>query len=112
MIQFLPGAFTMACLAIALFFAVYWRKTRDRLFAVFALAFLLFALERIVLAFVPADQEGRHWIFLARLIGFVLIIVGVVDKNRPQRRAKGGPRTAAEPADPPRKIEGDQRAPP
>ena len=86
MTQFLPGAFTMACVAIALFFTVYWRKTKDRLFAVLALAFLLFAVERIVLAFVPADRQGRHWIFLARRIGFVLIILGVVDKNRPHRR--------------------------
>lgn len=87
MTLFLPGAYAMACVAIALFFTLYWRKTRDRLFAVFALAFLLFALERVVLAFVPADQEGRHWIFLARLVGFVLIILGVVDKNRPRRKA-------------------------
>lgn len=106
---FLPGAFTMACVAIALFFTLYWRKTKDRLFAVLALAFLLFAIERVVLAFVPADQEGRHWIFLARLIGFVLIIIGIVDKNRPQRREKRGPRAEGS-ADRPRKIEGDQAA--
>lgn len=114
MLEFLPGAYMMACLAIALFFALYWRRTRDRLFAVFALAFVLFAVERFVLVFVPADLEGRHWIFLVRLIGFVLIIAGVVDKNRPRRRARQGvPKAHARPsAEGSRLAEGTVRAPP
>lgn len=89
---FLSGAFMLACVAIALFFVQYWKRTRDRLFAVLALAFALLALERWVLAFVPPWQEGRHWIFLARLLAFSLIIAGIIDKNRPRRhRARHRP---------------------
>jgi hypothetical protein len=92
--SFLLGAFTLACAAIALFFFQYWRRSRDRLFLVFSFAFVLFTVERIVLAFVSADQEGRHWIFLARLCAFILISVGIIDKNRPHRRASDDRRAA------------------
>lgn len=84
--QFLSGALVVASAAVALFFVKYWRATHDRLFAILAFAFCLLALERTVLAFVPVSLEGRHWIFLARLLAFALIIVGVLDKNRPRRR--------------------------
>lgn len=72
--------------AFALFFFRYWERTRDRLFAILALTFTLLALERIVLAFVSHYLEGRHWIFVARLLAFVLILIGIIDKNRPHRR--------------------------
>lgn len=82
---FFSGAFMLASAAIALFFYRYWQRSRDRLFVVFALAFALLALERTVLAFFPAYLDGRHFIFVARLLAFVLIIYGIVDKNRPRR---------------------------
>src|SRR6185503_8184794 len=41
MIEFLSGAITMGYLAAGGFFARFWRKTADRLFLVFALAFVL-----------------------------------------------------------------------
>lgn len=90
--QFLSGAQVLACAAIALFFVKYWRATHDRLFAILGFAFCLLAVERSVLAFVPASLEGRHWIFLARLLAFGSIIVGVLDKNRPRRRHKAARR--------------------
>jgi hypothetical protein len=86
--SFLAGAFTLACIAVAGFFWSYWRKTRDRLFAIFALAFALLGLERIVLVAVPEELEGRHFLYLNRLLAFALIIAGVLDKNRPQRRLR------------------------
>lgn len=86
--QFLSGAQVVACAAIALFFVKYWRATHDRLFAILAFSFILLGVERSVLAFVPVSLEGRHWIFLARLLAFVLIIVGVLDKNRPRKAAR------------------------
>ena len=87
MIQVLYGAFILACATVALFFLRYWRTSRDRLFAIMALAFALLGVERAVLAFVPPWYEGRHWIFLARLVAFILIIVGIIDKNRPHRES-------------------------
>ncbi len=89
--EFLSGAFMLAAAAAALFFIQYWRRSHERLFAILALAFFTIALERAVLAFVSVDQEGRHWIFLARLLAFLLIIFGILDKNR--RRPSAAPRS-------------------
>lgn len=80
--DFISGAFMFASAAAALFFYQFWRKSRDRLFAILAVAFLLIAVERTVLAFVSVELEGRHLIFVARLVAFVLIILAILDKNR------------------------------
>jgi uncharacterized membrane protein HdeD (DUF308 family) len=85
-IQFMSGAFMLASAAVALFFLEYWRKTGERLFAILGLAFMTFAVERIFLAYIPASYEGRHWIYLARFFAFILIIAGIIDKNRSPRR--------------------------
>ena len=78
---FIDGAMTMAFLANALFFRRAWAKSRDSFFALFSAAFALMALERIPLAFVSAGQHERSFIFLIRLLAFVLIIVAIVRKN-------------------------------
>jgi hypothetical protein len=80
--QFLSGAFVAITVAIALFFCKFWRRSRDRLFALLALAFVLLGIERTILAFVPTIQEGRHFLYLIRLAAFASIIIGIVDKNR------------------------------
>ena len=48
--QFLHGAIMMGFLVGALFFLRFHRSTRERLFAIFAAAFFVLAIERIVLA--------------------------------------------------------------
>lgn len=83
---FLWGAEAMASLTAALLFLRFWRLTRDRLFAFFSLAFCALALNWIVLAVQNAPAEGHQYVYLLRLAAFVLIIVGIVDKNRSGRR--------------------------
>ena len=56
---FLAGALAMGFGIAGLFFLRFWRKTRDRLFALFALSFFVMALNRVVLAFVGAGPGGR-----------------------------------------------------
>jgi hypothetical protein len=80
--HFMLGAFAMAATAAAAFFFRFWLKSRERLFAALGVAFLLLALERSVLAFVPPDGDGRHWIYVARLLAFAVILLGIADKNR------------------------------
>jgi hypothetical protein len=80
--QFLSGLFFASSAAVALFFIRFWQRTRDRLFMTLALAFVLLALERVVLEFVSASGESHHFIYLLRLAAFVLIIGGILDKNR------------------------------
>ena len=82
--QFLLGALFLASWATALFFARFWRDSRDRLFLVFAMAFLVLGVDFLVRGIWQPSSETRHYFFLVRLVAFVLIIVGIVDKNRPR----------------------------
>ena len=88
MVDFLSGVIFALSLTATLFFFRYWRQTADRLFAIFALAFVVFAASRIVLALLEEGNEARTWVYLLRLVAFLLIVVGIVDKNRVAR----GPR--------------------
>jgi hypothetical protein len=76
------GAIAMGSATVALFFLRFWRQTGDRLFGMFALAFLLMGITRVGLAFSPAEVEGHtHW-YWVRFAAFLLILVAIVDKNR------------------------------
>jgi hypothetical protein len=80
--ELLMGGIAMASAIAALFFLRFWRDTGDRLFAIFAIAFLLLAITRVGLALSNEQTEGHtHW-YWARLAAFVLILLAIVDKNR------------------------------
>jgi hypothetical protein len=83
--DFLGGGVMVAALAIALFFVRSWRRTRDRFFLLFALAFAIMSAERWGLLFVRPEHELRHSVYLLRLAAFSLILVAVIDKNRNAR---------------------------
>jgi hypothetical protein len=72
----------MANLAVATFFLRFWWQTAERLFLLFAVAFALFAVNGLWLTLIPPDAEPRHLVYLVRLAGFTLIMIGVIDKNR------------------------------
>ena len=61
------------------------RRTGDRFFLLFALAFALLSAERWGLLFVRPDHELRHSVYLLRLAAFSLILIAVIDKNRSSR---------------------------
>jgi hypothetical protein len=75
------GAITVCCAVIGLFFLRFWRKSRDRLFILFAIAFWVLGVNRIALTFVQAD-ETRTYLYIVRLIAFLIILIAIVDKNR------------------------------
>ena len=75
----------MAFVTCAIFFVRFWRRTHDRLFGIFALAFVMFAFERWFLLLIDVQHESRSFIYLIRLAGFTLIILGILDKNRATR---------------------------
>ena len=81
MIEFLSGAVTFGYLVAALFFARFWRKTGDRLFVAFALAFVLLALNQALAQWLGAADERVAYTYLLRVLGFVLILAAIVDKN-------------------------------
>ncbi len=79
---FLSGAFMMGLFICSLFFWKSWHKTRDRLFAAFAWAFLLMALERLPLLLIQMEDESKSIVHLLRLVGFSLILYAIAQKNR------------------------------
>lgn len=84
MIPFLNGLNTMGFALAGLYFLRFWRQTRDMFFIWFAAAFWLFALNYVtdVLFDFGADSIATY---VLRLIGFGLIMVGILSKNIPTR---------------------------
>ena len=85
-IHFMLGAIVTSCMVAALFFLRFWRKTHDRLFLVFSIAFGLFAVNQALAAMMTVVYESASWIYVLRVLGFVLILAAIVDKNRPLGR--------------------------
>jgi hypothetical protein len=78
---FVSGAAAVCCVAIALFFLRFWRASGDRLFAGFALGFAVFGANRVALLF-ARGSDAETWVYLVRLLAFLLIVAAIVDKNR------------------------------
>jgi hypothetical protein len=78
---FLSGAITFGFLVAGLFFARFWRRTRDGLFLAFAAAFMLLGLNQALLVLSGIPVEERSPLYLLRLAAFLLIIVAIVRKN-------------------------------
>jgi L-asparagine transporter-like permease len=94
MIEFLSGAITTGFLVSAGFFMRFWRKTADRLFLAFALAFLLLALNQALAQWFGAADERLGYTYLLRVLGFVLILAAIIDKNLSQSGKSRGRRGA------------------
>ena len=84
---FLAGALVTASWVAGLLFLRYFRETRDRLFLTFALAFWVLSLNWLVLAVAHPSDEQRHYYYFIRLAAFLLIIWGIIVKNRQRHDA-------------------------
>lgn len=87
LLHFLQGATAAACCVVALFFWRFWRSSGDRLFFYFSLGFWTFSLNWLGLVLINPGDESRHLVYILRLLASLLIIAGILDKNR---RAKRG----------------------
>jgi peptidoglycan/LPS O-acetylase OafA/YrhL len=84
MVQIVSGVMVMGYLVVGLFFLRFWKQSHDRLFAFFACAFWLLAAQRLALALTTQTNEGAVWLYVIRLLAFLLILFGILDKNRAQ----------------------------
>ena len=84
MIEFFSGAVTMGYLVASGFFMRFWRKTADRLFLAFAVAFVLLAANQALALWLGAADERLGYTYLLRVLGFVLILAAIIDKNLAQ----------------------------
>jgi hypothetical protein len=85
LIPFLQTVSATAALASGLFFLRFWRDSRDRLFAFFGVGFCALALQWALLALINPSDETRPYVYAIRLVAFLLMIIGMVDKNRSSR---------------------------
>lgn len=81
MSAFLSGAVTFGYLLGALFFVRFWRRSADRLFLWFAIAFGLLALNQCLAFALDVISEPYSFVYGIRVFAFVLIIIAIVDKN-------------------------------
>ncbi|MBA3392721.1 MAG: hypothetical protein H0T89_08760 [Deltaproteobacteria bacterium] len=79
------GGLTLGCFVVGLKFLKFWRLARDRFFIFFAAAFWIFATGWGLRAFLHTDAEHGHFVYLPRLLSFLLILVAIIDKNRRSR---------------------------
>jgi hypothetical protein len=78
----LAGAIAALSLIAALFFLRFWRRTGDRLFLLFATAFAIDGVSRLVVAAIHLPDEFEPYSYVPRLVTFALIIAAVGLKNR------------------------------
>lgn len=82
------GALTALAFVCGLFFVRYWKSSGDRFFAFFAVAFwALGANWALLIGRDPADEYTPYF-YLLRLFAFLLILSGIVDKNRRTSRSE------------------------
>lgn len=81
-VAFIHGAVSMGCAIVAVFFLRFWRQSGDRLFLFFAVAFTTLAVDYLLLGQLASATEWRVPVFALRLCAFLVILVGIFDKNR------------------------------
>ena len=84
---FISGATFLAYVVAALFFLRFWKETGDRLFALFAVAFAVLGVNRVLLTYFAEPHEARTWLYLVRLLAYLLMLAAIVDKNRGRPRS-------------------------
>lgn len=76
------GALTTLYAVIALHFYKFRLRSGDRLFTLFATAFLILSGQRLVLTVAREWGENSVWLYGGRLLAFVIIVYAIADKNR------------------------------
>jgi len=82
---FFSGVIAMGFVVASVFFVRFWRRTGDGLFAAFAAAFALMALNQGLVGLLDVPREEQSPIFVLRLLAFLLIIIAILLKNTGRR---------------------------
>lgn len=80
--ELLAGMLLAGDILAALFFARFYRDTRDRLFLWFAAGFGLLAVQRLIIAHPDLLPNDPIIAYVIRFFAFLLFLGAIVDKNR------------------------------
>jgi hypothetical protein len=86
LVAFYGGAATLECLIAGLFFLRFWRRTGERLFLAFALAFWLLGLNAGLPTLLRRPAQTHGEVYLLQLAAFLLIILAILAKNVGNRK--------------------------
>jgi L-asparagine transporter-like permease len=86
MLDFFTGALTMTYVLAAAYFVHFWRRSGERLFMAFGIAFGLLAVNQFAVELIGASDERGSYAYVLRVIAFLLIAAAIVDKNLARRR--------------------------
>ena len=78
----ISGAIVMGYAVASLLFYRFGIKTQDRLFHIFAVAFGLLGIQRLLVALDVRPAEDQVPFYLLRLMAYLLILWAIYDKNR------------------------------
>jgi hypothetical protein len=79
--NFLMGGICVGYAIASLFFLRFWRKTHDRLFIMFGIAFAILSAIRAII-FSMGNPSEDHYIYWFRFAAYALILLAIIDKNR------------------------------
>ena len=72
---------TAGYLTASLFFLRFWQRTKDAIFALLGISFVMFAISQGAGLFFDSPRDEKMWVYLLRLAGFALLLAGIVWKN-------------------------------
>jgi cell shape-determining protein MreD len=84
----LAGSSLALYLVAALLFLRFYRKTQDRLFMFFSLAFTILGVNAIIFQVLHTNNEARTYLYGVRALAFSVIIYAIVDKNMARRSSR------------------------
>jgi hypothetical protein len=85
MYQVISGALFASAMVAMLFFVRFYVETRERLFLFFAIAFAALGTNWLLVAILNPVREEEPYYYLLRLAAFLILIIGIYDKNRDPR---------------------------
>lgn len=84
--HFIDGCIFLEFCVAGLFFLRFWRRSGDRFFLLFSIAFWIMAINRGALTwFTPgqhAPSEAHALLYGVRLLAFSVLLIAIIDKNR------------------------------
>jgi len=99
--EFLIGAISVSFYLAGMYFFRFWRRTRDRFFLYFALAFWMESVNRAIIGMRSNPSEDSPLVYGIRLLAYGLILFAIWQKNRGARRGNGPPPSGMQTPRPP-----------